>query len=185
MLTERMREFVLDVELLVEADFRPSARAAEVAEALRELLRSGDVLGPEHMEPAPDGYRQHVVHVDPLSRFSIVSLVWLPGQQTPVHDHVCWCVVGVLQGREEEICYELDEAGVPRQRSTSHNTAGEVCWLVPPNRDVHRVRNNGDGLAVSIHVYGADIGKLGTSINRVYADPVGEHAHSGFPTSDG
>ncbi|WP_052406726.1 cysteine dioxygenase family protein [Allokutzneria albata] len=181
MLTERMREFVLDLELVVAAESRPGARAAEVAEALRGLLGSGDVLRPEHMEPAPDGYRQHVVHVDPLSRFSVVSLVWLPGQQTPVHDHVCWCVVGVLRGREEEICYELDEAGVPHQRSTSHNAPGEVCWLVPPKGDVHRVRNDGDSLAVSIHVYGADIGKLGTSINRVYPEPAGEHAHTGFP----
>jgi predicted metal-dependent enzyme (double-stranded beta helix superfamily) len=179
MLTERMREFVLDLELLVEAHPQPGARAAAVARELRELLRSCDVLRPEHMEPAPDGYRQHVVHVDPLSRFSVVSLVWLPGQQTPVHDHVCWCVVGVLRGREEETCYELDEAGIPHQRSKNHNTPGEVCWLVPPRRDVHRVRNDGDELAVSIHVYGDDIGKLGTSINRVYSEPTSEQAHSG------
>lgn len=34
--------------------------------------------------------------------------------------------------------------------------------------DIHRVTNVGTDTAISIHVYGADIGKLGSSINHVF-----------------
>lgn len=37
--------------------------------------------------------------------------------------------------------------------------------------DIHRVRNAGSGKAISLHVYGADITRLGTSIRRVYEPP--------------
>jgi len=41
--------------------------------------------------------------------------------------------------------------------------------LLPPEEDIHRMTNAGTGKAISIHVYGADIGKLG-SINHVCDD---------------
>jgi len=44
--------------------------------------------------------------------------------------------------------------------------------LVPPDEDIHAVGNYGSELAISIHVYGADIGILGTSIRRRYDQPV-------------
>ena len=50
-------------------------------------------------------YRQYLLHCDPLERFSVVSFVWGPGQQTPVHDHTVWGMVGVLRGAE--ICEEF------------------------------------------------------------------------------
>ena len=38
-------------------------------------------------QPHPQYYQQHLLHCDPLERFSVVSFVWGPGQKTPVHDH--------------------------------------------------------------------------------------------------
>ncbi|MCP2257752.1 putative metal-dependent enzyme of the double-stranded beta helix superfamily [Streptoalloteichus tenebrarius] len=173
MLTSAMRDFVADLERMHSADIGPETRAEQAARRLEKLLRSGDVLDARHMEPDPEAYRQHLVHVDPEGRFSVVSLVWLPGQETPVHSHVCWCVVGVLTGQEEEIRYHFDaDERVLVETGTERNAPGEVCWLVPPEEDIHKVRNCGDTLAVSIHVYGANIAELGTSINRVYTEPV-------------
>jgi predicted metal-dependent enzyme (double-stranded beta helix superfamily) len=42
-----------------------------------------------------------------------------------------------------------------------------VSGFAPPG-DIHRVRNTGDTVAVSMHVYGADISRLGNSIRREY-----------------
>ncbi|SHF27714.1 cysteine dioxygenase family protein [Streptoalloteichus hindustanus] len=177
MLTPAMREFVADLERMHSADLDPEARAEQAARRLGELLRNENVLDARHMEPDPKAYRQHLVHVDPEGRFSVVALVWLPGQETPVHSHVCWCVVGVLRGREHEVRYHFDaEAGVLTETGAEWNDPGEVCWLVPPDEDIHKVRNCGDALAVSIHVYGANIAERGTSINRVYDEPVRAHA---------
>ena len=50
----------------------------------------------------PRSYRSHVLHIEPDGAFSIVALVWRPGQVTPIHDHVTWCVFGVIEGVEYE-----------------------------------------------------------------------------------
>ena len=47
---------------------------------------------------------------------------------------------------------------------------GEVCGFAPPG-DIHRVRNEGPGRAISLHVYGADLSRFGTSVRRVYPQP--------------
>jgi predicted metal-dependent enzyme (double-stranded beta helix superfamily) len=46
-----------------------------------------------------------------------------------------------------------------------------VSGFAPPG-DIHRVRNIGDDTAISLHVYGADITRLGSSIRRTYDLPV-------------
>ena len=48
---------------------------------------------------------------------------------------------------------------------------GTVAGLLPPG-DIHRVTNCGTDLAVSLHVYGADLSVRRTSIRRVYDLPV-------------
>jgi 3-mercaptopropionate dioxygenase len=96
----------------------------------------------------------------------------MPGQQTMIHDHVAWCVTGVLQGREHEEIFALDD-GREALRLTARNVnpAGAVSGFAPPG-DIHRVRNTGDTVAISLHVYGADISRLGNSIRREYTLPV-------------
>jgi predicted metal-dependent enzyme (double-stranded beta helix superfamily) len=64
---------------------------------LGALLAGGGWLAPEHRVPDRDSYRQHLLYVAPERNVSIVALVWLPGQTTPIHDHVSWCVVGVYE----------------------------------------------------------------------------------------
>ena len=148
--------------------------AEAVADRLRADLGASDLLADEHTVPDPAEYRQHILHVDDRGRFSVVALVWLPGQRTPIHDHVSWCVVGVHLGGEQETRYELTRAaGRPalRRRGQWFNPPGSVMALQPPG-DIHRVANAGQGTAISIHVYGADIGRLGSSIRRRYELPV-------------
>lgn len=148
--------------------------AARVGDVLRDRLPTADVLTDDELAGDPAGYCQHVLHVEPDGSFSVVGLVWLPGQVTPIHDHVSWCVVGVVQGTESEALYRLDERdGAPClvESGRSENAPRSVCAFAPPG-DIHRVQNIGAGTAVSMHVYGADIGVLGSSIRRRYDLPV-------------
>jgi len=98
--------------------------------------------------------------------------VWRPGQVTRIQDHLSWCVFGVIQGVEYEELFELDEE---RQClvevGTSSNRTGEVSGFAPPG-DIHRVRNAGDQTAISIHVYGSDVSRTGSSVRRAYDLPV-------------
>lgn len=144
-----------------------------IAERLRALLAQDDWLAPEDRRPGEDAYRQHVLHVSPSGRLSVVALVWRPGQRTPVHDHIAWCIVGVYRGVEREVRYRLveergDRALLPVGNVEAH--PGHVEALIPPAEDIHMVEAAGDDLTISIHVYGADISDRGTSILERFDD---------------
>ena len=158
----------------------PAATAELVRAALEAQLGRDDLLAPEHTEGDPECYRSHILHVEPDGSYSVVALVWLPGQVTPVHDHVSWCVVGVYRGDEEEIRYRMvSSAEAPHLVPTGRrvNRQGTTSCLTPPG-DIHLVRNASTGKVISIHVYGADIGRLGSSIRRRYDLPI----HGAVPT---
>jgi 3-mercaptopropionate dioxygenase len=144
-----------------------------VGERLRALLAQDDWLAPEHRVPDLHQYRQHLLHVSPCRRLSIVALVWLPGQRTPIHDHVSWCVVGVYEGRERETRYRAVEGGGERYLEATGSIdahPGHVEVIVPSVEDIHAVTAVGEGPTISIHVYGADIEHLGSSIYRRFDD---------------
>jgi 3-mercaptopropionate dioxygenase len=159
-------EFARAADALVDD---PHAVAAE----LRCLLLEDRWLAPADRAPGTDTYRQHLLHVSPDRRLSVVALVWLPGQTTPIHDHVSWCVVGVYRGVEREERYDLVEAGGRRYLRPAGCVLaprGHIETLVPPDGDIHSVTAAGRETAISIHVYGADIERLGSSIHRRYDD---------------
>jgi 3-mercaptopropionate dioxygenase len=140
---------------------------------LEALLGQDGWLAPEHRVADADNYRQHLLHVSPDRRLSIVALVWLPGQRTPIHDHVSWCVVGVYEGRERETRFRAVEADGQRwleQVGSVDASPGHVEVIVPSVEDIHAVTAVGEGPTISIHVYGADIERLGSSIYRRFDD---------------
>ncbi|WP_416901926.1 hypothetical protein [Micromonospora echinospora] len=146
--------------------------AADVAHALGSFLPHGGLLTAAQSAPDPQRYRQHLIYGDPGGAFSIASLVWLPGQSTPIHDHVCWCVVGVLKGWEHETRFTTDANGAnPVPVSHSINTEGSTSVANPPV-DVHQVANRSGDTAISLHIYGCDLQALKTSIRRVYDPPL-------------
>src|SRR5580698_559534 len=103
----------------------------EPAELLPAGLRRGN----------PECYQSHLVHAEPDGTFSIGVMVWLPGQETVIHDHVAWCVTAVLQGCEDEKVFALADGGL-RLIARNSNRAGSVSGFAPPG-DIHQVRNCG------------------------------------------
>jgi hypothetical protein len=102
-----------------------------------------------------------------------------PGQTTPIHDHLTWCVFAVVQGMEYEELFALDEANECLVEAGSNvNETGDVSGFAPPG-DIHRVRNAGDRTAISIHVYGTDVSRVGSSVRRYYDLPVRAAAERG------
>ena len=151
------------VRTAVDAQADWSQTAVLVAEQLRRHLPGPDVLTDEQRAGSPDEYVGHTLHVEPDGSFSIVALVWRPGQLTRIHDHVTWCVFGVIQGVEHEELFDADLNLVGR----SANHVGDVSGFAPPG-DIHRVHNTGDETAISIHIYGTDVTRIGSSARRYY-----------------
>jgi predicted metal-dependent enzyme (double-stranded beta helix superfamily) len=155
--TARFRSFIQDMTRLAERHGGDEARMLEAGEKLlRDLIAHDDWLPEAFAAPSPEGYRQYLLHCDPLERFSVVSFVWLPGQTTPIHDHTVWGLVGVMRG--EELCEEYSPQAKPLGRHPVR--PGEVDRVSPRIGDVHVVSNAGALTAVSIHVYGANIGAV-------------------------
>jgi len=184
--TRALRTLTRALDAAVAAHRAPSIVASRAGMLLGSALADPELLEPRHCEPADDRYRQHLVHVHPEGLYSIVALVWKPGQATPIHDHRCWCVVGVWRGLERETTYsfhaDVDSAYlVPR--ATAVSSPGDVSVLVPPQEDIHRVENCGEELAISIHVYGADISVLGSSINETFGEELVRDAADASPAS--
>jgi predicted metal-dependent enzyme (double-stranded beta helix superfamily) len=125
---------------------------------LAALIAHDDWLPPQFAQPHPDRYQQYLLHCDPRERFSVVSFVWGPGQSTPLHDHTVWGMVGVLRGAE--LCEEFAEGAL--QSTGAHRLeAGAIDLVSPRIGDIHRVSNaQPDGVSVSVHVYGANIGRV-------------------------
>jgi 3-mercaptopropionate dioxygenase len=140
------------------------AETAElVAERLRRHLPSPDVLTAEQRLGSPDRYCDHTLHVEADGSFSIIAVIWRPGQATRIHDHVTWCAVGVIQGVEHEDLFDADLNLIGH----NENHVGDVSGFAPPG-DIHRVHNTSDATAISIHVYGTDLNRIGSSVRRYY-----------------
>jgi 3-mercaptopropionate dioxygenase len=151
------------VRLAVNKHANWSDTADLVAEQLRLHLPGPDVLTPEQRDGSSESYGSHTLHVEPDGSFSIIGLVWRPGQITRIHDHVTWCVFGVLQGVEHEDLYDADL----RLIGSSDNQVGDVSGFAPPG-DIHRVHNTTDTTAISLHIYGTDVTRIGSSVRRYY-----------------
>jgi 3-mercaptopropionate dioxygenase len=162
MTSNALTDFASDGDRLVDDPHAIGAR-------LGALLAHNGWLAPEYRVGNEGHYTQHVLHVSPCRRLSIVALVWLPGQRTPIHDHVSWCIVGVYGGRERETRYravEVDGERCLEPVGRVDARPGHVEVIVPSGDDIHSVTAVGDGATISIHVYGADIERLGSSIYR-------------------
>ncbi|MDI3257905.1 MAG: cysteine dioxygenase family protein [Kyrpidia sp.] len=135
-----------------------------VRPALRRLLASDEVLPVEWRKPLTHKYGQYLLYQPKDEAFSLIAFVWGPGQAAPIHDHLVWGVIGVFQGEIEETRYKLvgpgDTEHAPLEPVETVSAAvGDISHVYPPSRDIHRVSNPSSSVtAITLHVYGADIG---------------------------
>src|SRR3954463_5967151 len=140
----RLSPLVAGIRTAVRSDAGWAETVQLVADELRRNLPAPDVLSAEQRRGSPDSYIGHTLHVEPDGSFSIVALVWRPGQVTRIHDHVTWCAFGVIEGVEHEELFDADLNLIAR----SENHAGDVSGFAPPG-DIHRGHNTGDTTAIS------------------------------------
>jgi len=161
-----LQDYVQDLGAVL--DRRPAMPRiiTEVSALTRQLVATDRWLDEKHRTADPDSYRRHLLHRDPNNRFIVLSLVWMPGQATPVHDHSCWGVMGLLDNSLEEIGYDrLDDGARPgyaelKPSRGSDVAKGSVAYLLPPYEEIHRITNVSDKPTVSIHVYGRDLDEV-------------------------
>ncbi len=161
-----LQEFVHDVGGVL--DRRPAMPVIirEVSTFVKQLCADTRWLDEKHRQASQDHYTRHLLHKDPNNRFIVLSLVWLPGQATPIHDHSCWGVMGLIENSLEEVSFTRLDDGSRRDFAELQQTRGtdvgrgSVAYLLPPYEEIHRIGNVSGKPTVSLHVYGRDLDEV-------------------------
>jgi 3-mercaptopropionate dioxygenase len=147
---------------------RPLAhRHQAVAAALAPCLGLPGLLHDRACPCAPDRYARHLLHA--AEDYTVLAVVWRPGQMSPVHAHRSWCALGIHHGTMTETLFNLGPRG-PVQRGCVQRQVGDTSHAVAAHDVIHRLANLGTETAVSIHVYGTRYDQLGTGVNLVWAE---------------
>jgi 3-mercaptopropionate dioxygenase len=146
---------------------RAHSHPADCVLALAPLMLDLIEQAPSFLEPRhyrSDGahYTRNLIHDAPDGSLSLYSIVWQPGQWTPVHDHGSWGLVGVVEGVLEERSYVRlssdrgADAGIELVRGGVILLArGAVTSFVPNPDHIHVTGVPEDRpRAVSLHLYG-------------------------------
>ncbi|MBJ9976350.1 cysteine dioxygenase [Pseudomonas sp. S75] len=159
---ERLRHFIERLATLLDQEPEEAALLDRGQQLLAELVAHDDWLPDDLAQPDPQRYQQYLLHCDSRQRFSVVSFVWGPGQQTPVHDHRVWGLIGMLRGAEVAQGFLRDAQGALSPDGPPVRLApGQVEAVSPRIGDIHQVSNAfADQVSISIHVYGGNIGAV-------------------------
>jgi predicted metal-dependent enzyme (double-stranded beta helix superfamily) len=159
-------DYVHDIGALLDHHPAMPIIVREASALTKQLVADERWLAEEYRTPGQDSYARHLLHRDPRNRFIVLALVWQPGQATPIHDHSCWGVMGLLQNSLEECGYDRLDDGSRRgfaelqQSRGSEVGRGSVAYLLPPYEEIHRIGNISDKPTVSIHIYGRDLDEV-------------------------
>jgi predicted metal-dependent enzyme (double-stranded beta helix superfamily) len=88
---------------------------------------------------------------------TILNVVWKPGMTLNPHNHRIWAIIGIYQGREDNIFWRR----LPDRADGRIEAAGAQSLLAgdvtPLGKDIiHSVTNPIERLTGAIHVYGGD-----------------------------
>ena len=144
-----------------------------IAEILEQAITETGFLRGLRFAGSRERYTRHLVYSG--SGFTVLALVWLPGQMSPIHAHRSWCALAVRQGTLVETCFTRDAAGTEgkpllRLDACRQLHPGMVSHEGGDEEHYHRIANVGVETAVSIHVYGIDYDRLGHGLNRIWEE---------------
>ncbi|MEK8128020.1 hypothetical protein WMW72_08915 [Paenibacillus filicis] len=179
-------ELERDIEVILQETDEYRAIIDRVKPLLQRLLQNKGLLPEAYRTPRPDKYAQVLLYKPNHEAFSVIAFIWGPGQTAPVHDHLVWGLVGLYEGAVVEKRYRREDRGEgaePRYeiREVGEVTArqGDISFVYPPDYDIHGVSNPFGETAITVHIYGTDIGKQPRHIHDVatgsYRDVVTLH----------
>ena len=105
-MTSALKDFITEAAARSHLRSSPADCVLALAPLMLDLIdQAGTFLEPQHYRGSATGYTRNLIYDAPDESLSLYSIVWLPGQWTPVHDHGSWGVVGVVEGVLEERNY--------------------------------------------------------------------------------
>lgn len=172
MLPANLRWFIQEAEEVVRSASSESEVLRKIRPLMAQLIATPGSIPGEAFEPRKDRFAMNLLYMPRDKAFSVNGAVWLPGQTTPIHDHLTWAMVGLYDGEERESTYRRTDDGsnpkVARLQLASERVNRQGHITVLGKAGIHRIDNVSDSSSRSIHVYGVDIGNA----ERHSYDPV-------------
>ena len=121
-----LRALIERIDAALDAE---RAMPERIVDGLCKVTAQTTWLPPDRRRADHANYARHILWCDPRDRFSVLSIVWNPGQKSPIHAHRTWCAVGVYEGiLSEEIYRETDDTGGLEVLSLKQRGAGTVNY---------------------------------------------------------
>src|SRR5882672_9777667 len=109
----------------IDAACGEGAMRDRVVAALETAVAQASLLTVDQRVPQSGCYARHPIHSDPCGRFTIVAIVWAPGQFSPIHAHHTWCAYAVHENALQETLYVWDgESGKAQPERTEVRSPG-------------------------------------------------------------
>lgn len=163
-LASTLDRFTAEADAIVRSAASESEILRELKPRLETLLWTPGAMPPDAFAPRKDRFANNLLYRPKDRAFSVTGGNWGPGQTTPIHDHLTWAVVGVVEGEEREAIFRRTDDGSDPARATLQrmteriNGKGHVTVL--GHAGIHRIDNVSSRPSLSVHVYGRDIGSL-------------------------
>jgi predicted metal-dependent enzyme (double-stranded beta helix superfamily) len=120
---------------------------------LRDYMRESN--------PEPGSAGVYKLHEQPDHGLLVAVVTWLPGDETPPHDHGTWAVIAGLDGAEiNHIWRRVDDGSRPgyaELERASRQAIDAATIVAMPGDAIHSVHNDSGAVSVTLHVYGRDV----------------------------
>ena len=159
-----LRELVGDLKALRLRGLPEAQLLDEIRSRVKRLqLMKHAWLRPSMCVPGPEPGMAGIfkLHEEPDHSLAIFVVTWLPGEETPPHDHQTWAVIAGLEGRETQHWWRrLDDGSVEGYAEVERHFServDEAAIIAMPSDAIHSLHNDSGTVSVTLHVYGINV----------------------------
>lgn len=128
---------------------------------MKKLISNRELISQQTIDDIMSGSIDNTVYSSKRNDFVVQIFTWNAKSITPVHDHDTWGVMGIYYNKlfvTEYSLTNIDHNSYDINVSQEYLAkSGDVCYLIPPDEEIHKIENITDSLSISIHVYGKPI----------------------------
>ena len=136
------------------ADCRVAMKETDQERAVREVVTKAVSDPAALMRDIGEPTRAGVFALHRSDDLTVLNLIWGPEMTLMPHDHQMWAVIGIYQGREENIFYRRSEQDGLTKMGLKIMDPKDCSYL--GETAIHQVHNPLTKLTSGLHVYGGD-----------------------------
>lgn len=148
--------FAGDLENIVDTSNSYQSLIDRGIEIMRKLIANPELIDKEQLVLINEGQIDNTVYKSEKNNFIVQIFTWYPHCETPIHDHNTWGLMGIYQNGLRVAEYNFKNNNLTETQNYIAEQ-GDVCYLIPPDEEIHQISNTTDDMSISIHVYGKTI----------------------------